>query len=212
MNVWDALCVNRSISRIENLNPETMLGEMWPLMKPQTYFMASFEGRLEKRGVVSRFEVEMAPANSAWRVLVNGEAADVNSGRVGMSGVSADGGKYGVGKPYLPRPSFRSPASLAVYSNFPIWGSRLSRYSSDFMPSEAWLGNERFMRVLCRPDPSRENEESRAEIVIDLLHRFAVGYKITHGSRVGIGMSVERAVFTPEPDAAEIEEVYASPL
>ncbi|EHK82224.1 hypothetical protein [Rhodococcus pyridinivorans] len=95
------------------------------------------------------------------------------------------------------------------YDNLPIWGSTIERYARDFIPDRVSMGNERYSRILFRPDERRQGEGIRAEIIIDLLHRIAVYYKIDHPDGTGIEMAASKARIISEPGNRETEEVYA---
>lgn len=209
MNYWERLLENCSISHVEYSALTTDPTWIWPLIKPCTYFRVVLEGRMHDGDDVSPFVTSVAPANSAWESKVDGSFYDVNIGRTGMSERQADGRAYDTqGNLFQSRPHFLSPANLAMYSNLPIWGSANSRYASDFRPQDAWVGDERFMRIYCRPDPRRELPDTSAEIVIDLMHRLAVYYCISYKDKVSIALSLTRAKIGSGPLDQEFEELY----
>lgn len=146
--------------------------------------------------------------HSAWEVEVDETPYGGNAGRVGMSGLRADGERYSASAAYTPRPDFLSPSNLVYYSNLPIWGSRIERFPSDFIPNRAEIGNERFARIICRPDDRREDPGAQAEIIIDLSHRLAVYYRMEHADGLAIEISASKADIITEPDNPQIEETY----
>lgn len=209
MSYWDNLCETRSVSRIQQFNHIEESGISSILIRPSGYFLIEIEGQTSRDGILRLFLATVAPMESAWEVLVDGVEYSRNVGRVGMSWLRADGESYTTSAPYVPRPHYLCPSNLVFYDNLPIWGSTIERYARDFIPDRVSMGNERYSRILFRPDERRQNEGSRAEIIIDLLHRIAVYYKIDHPDGAGIEMAASKARIISEPGNRETEEVYA---
>lgn len=214
MTYWENLKEARSLSRVQRFDLTSEVGAIWPLIKPATCFLLTFEGKLHTPGQVDPFKVHAAPAHSSWKIEMEGAVHQPNGGRIGMKDMRVDGKPYSSSVPYIPRPNFTSPAVLAFYSELPIWGSTQScRFSSEFTPSEAWIGNDRFMRIVCRADQNRGQKGSSAEVIVDLLHKMAVYYSLDHETAPPtLRMEVHSAEVVVNPISPEISELYSNEL
>ena len=134
-----------------------------------------------------------------------------NIGRMGLNKLRADGQEYSNSIPYVPRPLFTSPAILAFYSDLPIWGSVNNiRFASDFTPLEAWIGNDRYMRILCRAEKNREQEGSQAELIVDLLHKLGIFYTIHRNVEPSpVRIEAHKVTIQTNGSSPEIVENYA---
>lgn len=210
MGYWEEICSARKVSRFEKFARVEDSGIMSVLIRPSGYFLVRIEGNFfhDERKGRQKFVASAAPMHSAWEVQVDDTPYGGDVGRVGMSGLRADGEHYSASVPYVPRPNFLSPSNLVYYNNLPIWGSRIERFPSDFIPHRAEIGNERFARIICRPIDRREDPGAQAEIIFDLRHRLAVYYRIEQPDGLAIEISASKASIITEPTNPQIEETY----